>query len=262
MGAPSAFGCSSRRGPTSQPRMRSGHKRRHRTTRWMADQALLIRADHLLVAVVCAPRLAQTGTSGLLLACQFDEVDTVGFLWPLQRRRYPATLRNAEGHTPLMVACIFGNATTAERLLRRGEEEEQDDQPSDPEESDEVHGRLLAHARTHAGWLLMLADKVSALSGFCSVPSSYVQCGKTALIHASMRGNLDCVRLLLSRGADLEHGDSDGDTPLIWAAWQGQTRCVEILLDAQPPAKIDHQDEVRAGRGEDACLPPGSTPCR
>jgi ankyrin repeat protein len=72
--------------------------------------------------------VSQEGTSGFLHACQFDELDTIQYLWPLQQK-YPQTLRNAEGQTPLMIAAIFGNLETMKFFC---------DEKCDLEEVDEV----------------------------------------------------------------------------------------------------------------------------
>lgn len=50
-------------------------------------------------------------------------------------------------------------------------------------------------------------------------------------------GQVECIKLLLERGADIEAVDVDGDTPLHWAAFRGHTDAIEYLLTGG--ARID-----------------------
>lgn len=56
--------------------------------------------------------------------------------------------------------------------------------------------------------------------------------GKTALIWAAIKGNLNAVNQLLKAGADPNVSDADGDTSLAWAAYKGHENIVKTLLDA------------------------------
>ena len=47
---------------------------------------------------------------------------------------------------------------------------------------------------------------------------------------ASRMGNVDCVRLLLDAGADIDNKNEDEQTPLHLAAMNGRTRVVELIL--------------------------------
>ena len=53
--------------------------------------------------------------------------------------------------------------------------------------------------------------------------------GRTALWHASSRGNLPIVQLLLQSGADMDRADDDGKTPIAIAREQGNTAVVTNL---------------------------------
>lgn len=54
----------------------------------------------------------------------------------------------------------------------------------------------------------------------------------TALEHAAAAGIADIVRVLLARGADLEHADVFGKTAIVKAAANGHVDCVRLLLNA------------------------------
>jgi len=60
-----------------------------------------------------------------------------------------------------------------------------------------------------------------------------------ALHRAADKGDLDKVKHLLERGADVNSRDKDGWTPLHWAAFEGKTKMVKFLLSkgALPSAK-------------------------
>lgn len=53
----------------------------------------------------------------------------------------------------------------------------------------------------------------------------------TALTVACAGGHEDLVKLLLVRGANIEHRDKKGFTPLILAATGGYDKIVEVLLN-------------------------------
>ena len=55
--------------------------------------------------------------------------------------------------------------------------------------------------------------------------------GFTALMYAADNGNVDSVRFLLDKGADIEARNEEGYTPLIYAAWSGHNSTAKLLLD-------------------------------
>ena len=58
---------------------------------------------------------------------------------------------------------------------------------------------------------------------------------QSAFAHASGGGHKDVVQFLLSKGADLADGGSDGQTPLHWAVIFGQLETIKLLLKYKPP---------------------------
>ncbi|HKQ60577.1 MAG TPA: ankyrin repeat domain-containing protein [Candidatus Polarisedimenticolaceae bacterium] len=83
------------------------------------------------------------------------------------------------------------------------------------------------HAAARAG---DLAAVQAALQAGASVdaPSRY---GATALAFASDKGHLAIVKLLIERGADVNHEDSFyHSTPMTWAAYNGHGDVVAVLL--------------------------------
>jgi ankyrin repeat protein len=64
--------------------------------------------------------------------------------------------------------------------------------------------------------------------------------GRTALMYASRDDNHECVRLLLSAGADVDAKENDGWTALMFASHYDNHECVNHLLSAG--ADVDAKD--------------------
>ena len=54
--------------------------------------------------------------------------------------------------------------------------------------------------------------------------------GRTPLMLAAFRGNIEAVRKLLACGAEVNAKDKDGDTALMFAAFKGHAEIVSLLL--------------------------------
>ena len=54
----------------------------------------------------------------------------------------------------------------------------------------------------------------------------------TPLMHAAMNGHLDCVRLLIGRGADVHKPSGNGLTAAHYAAFRGHSEVLHALFDA------------------------------
>lgn len=69
-------------------------------------------------------------------------------------------------------------------------------------------------------------------SGAQNEENMEIQDGFTALLLATAGGHLDTMKLLVSKGADVNKCDRMGKSPLYWAGNNGRTEAVKILLDA------------------------------
>jgi len=140
---------------------------------------------------------------------------------------------NAEGQTPLGVACAAGNWRLAKFLLERGAKPEPvGGQPvllaAAGGEDDDPGGVLL---------LLKFKAKVDARDG----------AGRSALHHAAFAGHRSIVEALLQAGADASAVDSLGRTPLLEAARGGSLAVVDALLEHLPRGGAADTAAVDAG---------------
>ena len=70
--------------------------------------------------------------------------------------------------------------------------------------------------------------------------------GKTALLSASEKGQLEAVRLLLNGGADPNLQDIYGKTALIWASEKGHLEVVRLLLDREADPDLRDMNRMTA----------------
>ena len=135
---------------------------------------------------------------------------------------------NAEGITPLGVACAVGNWRLARFLLERG---------AKPEAAGTVPA-LLAAAGTEeddaAGVQLLLKHKAR-------VDARDVD-GRSALHEAALAGHPDIAAALLAAGADVHARDTLQRTPWLDAARGGRLAVVERLLPARPQVDVVDAD--------------------
>lgn len=151
-------------------------------------------------------------------------------------------VRNAEGVTPLGIACAAGNWRLARFLLERGAKAELDGAtpallPASGAEEDDA-----------AGVQLLLKHKAR-------VDARDAQ-GRSALHEAARAGNVDILAVLLAAGADVHARDGAGRTPLFDAAAGGRLGAVDALL----AAKADPAAEDAEGRGALAVACAGESP--
>ena len=69
---------------------------------------------------------------------------------------------------------------------------------------------------------------------------------KTVLMHASERGSIQCLGILLKAGADVNHSAKNGDTALILACQGCHIESVELLIKAGADVNIANTDGCTA----------------
>lgn len=127
---------------------------------------------------------------------------------------------NAEGVTPLGMACAVGNWRLARFLLERG---------AKPEAAGTVPALLPAAGTEEddaAGVQLLLKHKAR-------VDARDAQ-GRSALHEAALAGHADIVAALLAAGADVHARDEHERTPWLDAARGGRLAVLERLLTVKP----------------------------
>jgi ankyrin repeat protein len=92
---------------------------------------------------------------------------------------------------------------------------------------------MAAAAQGNIGRLKELAGKVDVNARFGGD-------GDTALHRAAARGQVEAVKLLLERGANVNAVDDEGTTPLLGATYRGHTEVAGVLLERG--AAVDAQE--------------------
>ena len=158
----------------------------------------------------------------------------------------PRPGKESTGITALMEAALYGRALVARLLLARG---------ADANRVNYLHitaleravaaghldcVRLLferttrPHARQDSLVAAAIFHRLSCLNYLLNngvpVESQSSISGYTALVAAAENGEMDCVKLLIQRGANVNTPDAHGYTPLMMAAYERRLPVVQFLL--------------------------------
>ncbi|KAJ2068458.1 phosphate system positive regulatory protein pho81 [Coemansia sp. S155-1] len=118
----------------------------------------------------------------------------------------------------LQLACEKGHQDIVLMLLDAGAEIVANSQGVHP-----------AHVAARAGY----ADILRLLLAHSqSVDIADKDLGWTPVFYAASEGDLECIRILLDAGCDLDVVDENGHTPAYFAANEGHLDCVDMLLEA------------------------------
>lgn len=153
---------------------------------------------------------------------------------------------NADGFSPLGVACIAGNWRLARFLLERG---------ADPDPAGGQPALLAASGGDEddaAGVALLLKLKANVHARNAS--------GGSALHEVARAGHAGITTALLAAGADPAATDSQGNTALHEAARGGHLAVLEQLLDAVDPAVAAAADGQGCNILMLVCMAPQTTP--
>lgn len=87
----------------------------------------------------------------------------------------------------------------------------------------------------------------------------FLEGGITAIYYAAYKGQSDCVRVLIQKGADPGFCDVDGWSAFFWAAWNGLHDCLPAILSRVANINcIDNQKRtplyLAAWRGHAQCV--------
>jgi hypothetical protein len=151
---------------------------------------------------------------------------------------------NADGITPLGMACACGNWRLARFLLERG---------AKPEPAGATPALLAAAGGEEddpAGVQLLLKHKARVDGRDAH--------GRRALHEAALAGHVDILGVLLGAGADVQAADAQGRTPLLEAARGASAPAIEALVAAG--ADVEAVDANGQGALALACLADAPSP--
>ena len=154
----------------------------------------------------------------LILACIRGNAEIAALL--LNRGALIEAKSNTHGYTPLMCACIHGNVEVAALLLDRGALIEAKD-------NDGGTPFLLACSKGHVEIAALLLNRGALIEA-----KDISTLGYTALMWACIKGHVEVATLLLDRGALIEaNDDTRGYTPLMFACENGNVEVAALLLN-------------------------------
>lgn len=154
-----------------------------------------------------------------------------------------------DGSHAFEYAIVNGHSECA-RLLLEHERSIVDDNPDHPalvlacerEQEDIVLALLEVGAKIAPDWQGLYPTHVAARVGNVKILGLLLEHGAavnvtekdlgwTPMFYAASEGNIECVRILVKAGCDLDVVDENGSTAMYFAASQGHLDCLEILLE-------------------------------
>lgn len=190
------------------------------------------------------------GRKPLHYACEGGRLDVVSaLLLRKNNNQFNVNVRDKRGRTPLHLAFMNGHKDVATFLLSQG---------ADPKVQDDDLSTLLHFAcwNSRSWWHqnVDLVERIVAKGAEIDTPDDD---GYTPLNFACRIGHLEAMAWLLDRGANANHVDSDGETP-VWRLsecfhrwWCDQKSAIELLVSKG--ADIDHPNPEGATPLYHAC---------
>lgn len=160
--------------------------------------------------------------------CRFGMADRLVVLLDDPKLSFD-TKEKSSGNTPIILACKHGHMDCAKLLIEKG--------------GVDVNGKgfkgmtSLHHAarNDHQGITLLLVNDAKAEVDIED------DAGNTALADAGRMGNLKCFEMLLDAGADINHVNVAGTTPLMGAILNNRAAILDVGLARG--ANLDVQDK-------------------
>ncbi|PNF40047.1 85/88 kDa calcium-independent phospholipase A2 [Cryptotermes secundus] len=155
--------------------------------------------------------------------------------------------RNADGHTPLHMACLADKPECVKALLVAGADVNISASQASVNSStlaaappgcvgdflhenpNKLHAQDMKFGGTPLHWSCSREVIETLVNMGCDINSRNFD-GRTALHIMVLRKRLECVVALLSRDADVNIGDNDGNTPLHLAVTEGSYAIVQALV--------------------------------
>jgi uncharacterized protein len=163
--------------------------------------------EKLLAAGADANALPATGVSPLMVASRAGSLQAAAAL--LAHEANANTKENAQAQTALMWAVAQKHADVVALLIKRGAD---------------------VHARTKSTEMLVVRGDPAQVPSSTSIDNVQTG-GSTPLFFAARNGDIDCARLLLDGGADVNERAADGNSVLVLAAHSGHRAFAAFLLE-------------------------------
>ncbi len=189
-----------------------------------------------LIAAGADARAANAfGATPLMLAAVTGHADLIRVLLDAH---VPADSANAEGETPLMLVARTGNVEAARLLLRRGAK------VNARENWGGQTALMWAAAQSQPQMIKLLLSQGAKVNERSTVrdwqrrvtaegrPKDMNRGGLTPLLFAAREGCIECLRVLLDGGADIDLADPDGTTPLVFALLNRNWEAAKFLIEA------------------------------
>lgn len=122
-------------------------------------------------------------------------------------------------HIPLNLACQHGSIEAIQLLLER-KARVQDD-------AEGLYPQHLVARKGCSPQMLLLLQRFGA-----SLDQQDKLYQWTPLFHAVSEGHVECVKVLIEQGVDINIPDEKKLTPIYYAAWEGHLQCMELLIRA------------------------------
>ncbi|KAI9486563.1 MAG: hypothetical protein EXX96DRAFT_46779 [Benjaminiella poitrasii] len=126
--------------------------------------------------------------------------------------------QNETDHIPFSVACFYGYTDIALKLYHRG--------AKNLPNLELLYPLHLVAQKGH----VELCRILSKNHEYLDKPDIYYNW--TPLFWAANYGHIECVKILISEGCQLNLKDENGKTALHYAAWEGHTKCAQLMIDA------------------------------
>lgn len=137
-------------------------------------------------------------------------------------------------HIPLNLACQHGSIEVVNLLLQRRAAFLPDAEGLFPQ-------HLVARSNETADLLLLLQQHGADLNQRDKLYSW------TPLFHAASEGRVECLRALLSYGADPDALDEKGLTATYYATWEGNSSCMNLLWERQKQKVVEKAGSAKVG---------------
>ncbi|KAI7906999.1 uncharacterized protein BX663DRAFT_494461 [Cokeromyces recurvatus] len=132
---------------------------------------------------------------------------------------------NETDHIPFSVACFYGYTDIALSLYYKG--------AKNLPNLELLYPLHLVAQKGH----VELCRILSKNHEYLDKPDIYYNW--TPLFWAATYGHIECVKILISEGCELNLIDENGKTALHYAAWEGHTRCAQLMIEAGCQVIID-----------------------